>query len=206
MRTVKKGEVRRNEILDQAERLFVGKGYEQATVADILAAVGVGKGTFYYYFQSKEEVLDAIIRRRCDKSVGRAAQVAADPGLRAEEKLLQVMLAQQAADEVEEGMIDVLHEASNAQMHQKSLLLVLEKLAPVLRGVVEQGIREGVFATDYPGESIQFLLAAGMTVFDYGYFQRSEEETARMAQAFLRMMERTLGAAEDSLSSLARIF
>lgn len=206
LKTIKKGDVRKNEILDQAENLFAIKGYEQATVSDILDAVGIGKGTFYYHFVSKEDVLDAIIRRRCDESVARAALVAAKPDLRADEKLLRVMLAQQSGNQVETGMVEVLHEPCNAQMHQKTLLLVLEKLTPVLCEVIEQGIHEGLFTVDYPRETIEFLLAAGVTVFDHGYFSWSQEEASRKAQAFIRMMERTLGAAEGSLAALTQIF
>lgn len=63
MRTVKEYEERRNEILDTAEKLFVSKGYMKTTVNDILREIGIAKGTFYHYFKSKEEVMDAIITR-----------------------------------------------------------------------------------------------------------------------------------------------
>lgn len=62
-RVVKEAEARRNEILDAAEILFTGKGYAKTTIIDILEAVGIAKGTFYYHFKSKEEVMDAIIDR-----------------------------------------------------------------------------------------------------------------------------------------------
>ena len=63
MRIVKEAEERRNEILDAAERLFSGKGYNHTTINHILDEVQIAKGTFYYYFKSKEEVMDAIIDR-----------------------------------------------------------------------------------------------------------------------------------------------
>ena len=63
MRISKEHDVRRNEILDKAESLFEVKGYNKTTVNDILREVNIAKGTFYYYFKSKEEVLDAVIDR-----------------------------------------------------------------------------------------------------------------------------------------------
>lgn len=63
MRLIKNPEERRNEILDAAEILFITKGYTKATVMDILQACNIAKGTFYYYFQSKEEVMNAIVMR-----------------------------------------------------------------------------------------------------------------------------------------------
>jgi AcrR family transcriptional regulator len=61
MRVIKEPEERRNEILDTAETLFFTKGYGKTTVNDILQAIGIAKGTFYYYFKSKEEVMDAVL-------------------------------------------------------------------------------------------------------------------------------------------------
>ena len=46
VRVVKPHEERRNELLDTAEALFYQKGYDNTTVADIIDAVGIAKGTF----------------------------------------------------------------------------------------------------------------------------------------------------------------
>ena len=61
MKTVKDAELRRQEILMTAKKLFIKKGYDKTSVNDILKVVDIAKGTFYYYFSSKEEVLEAII-------------------------------------------------------------------------------------------------------------------------------------------------
>lgn len=53
--------MRRSEILDVAQRLFYLKGYDQTSVQDIITEIGIAKGTFYHYFNSKLELLDAII-------------------------------------------------------------------------------------------------------------------------------------------------
>ena len=63
MRTVKQHDVRKSEILDCAQRLFYTVGYDQTTVAMIIDATGIAKGTFYHYFKSKEEMLDGVIER-----------------------------------------------------------------------------------------------------------------------------------------------
>ena len=49
-RTVKAHAVRRNEILDVAQRLIYTKGYEQMTIQDILDGLQISKGAFYHYF------------------------------------------------------------------------------------------------------------------------------------------------------------
>ena len=63
MRTVKTAEERKNEILDVAEELFAEKGYDNASTNDIIARIGIARGTLYHHFGSKEEILDAIVDR-----------------------------------------------------------------------------------------------------------------------------------------------
>ena len=58
MRIIKKPAERKAEILDAAEALFATKGYVKTSVADLLDAVGIAKGTFYFHCKSTEEVID----------------------------------------------------------------------------------------------------------------------------------------------------
>ena len=53
-------EIWKKEILNAAQNLFLCKGYEQTSIADIMKTVGGAKGMFYYCFQSKEEVMYAL--------------------------------------------------------------------------------------------------------------------------------------------------
>jgi AcrR family transcriptional regulator len=59
-RTTKEPDVRRQELMDAAIRVFAQKGVNRTTVADITAAAGVAKGTFYLYFDSKEHLLAVL--------------------------------------------------------------------------------------------------------------------------------------------------
>lgn len=94
MRIIKDPEDRKAEILDTSERLFTTKGYNRTTIIDILNEIGIAKGTFYYYFKSKEEVVDAIIMRIVDADVDAARKVMEDPDLSAIQKLFQILFAQ----------------------------------------------------------------------------------------------------------------
>jgi AcrR family transcriptional regulator len=57
VRTVKKPDVRKAEILKAARHLFQTKDYESTTMQDVINALGIAKGTIYYYFKSKEDLL-----------------------------------------------------------------------------------------------------------------------------------------------------
>lgn len=61
MRVSKEPEVRRQEILDTAMRLFAEKGYEATTMTDIAKAVGVVSGLCYKYFRSKYDLYQAAL-------------------------------------------------------------------------------------------------------------------------------------------------
>jgi len=58
-RIVKEPEIRRNEILDAAERLLFTKGYEQMAIREIVDELQIAKGTVYHYFESKQALLMA---------------------------------------------------------------------------------------------------------------------------------------------------
>lgn len=61
-RLTARGEERRRQIIEVATRLFAEQGYHPTSVADVVDAVGVGKGVFYWYFASKEALLTEILR------------------------------------------------------------------------------------------------------------------------------------------------
>lgn len=66
-------EQRRRDLLDAAVRVFTKKGVRATTVAEICAAAGVAKGTFYLYFESREHLLAALRELMVDQALERAA-------------------------------------------------------------------------------------------------------------------------------------
>lgn len=59
----KPAEIRREELIDAAQALFLGKGFDATSVDEIVRAADVAKGTFYFYFKTKDEVLQALRSR-----------------------------------------------------------------------------------------------------------------------------------------------
>src|ERR1041384_4139366 len=57
-----RGKERREQLITCAAQLFAERGYHPTSVADIVAALGVGKGVFYWYFASKEELLTELLK------------------------------------------------------------------------------------------------------------------------------------------------
>jgi len=60
MKTSSKSELRKQEILTAAEKVFAKKGFHQATISDVSREAGLSEATIYEYFSSKEELLFSI--------------------------------------------------------------------------------------------------------------------------------------------------
>ncbi len=66
-RTVLDKEVRRSQLIDAAIKVFAAKGYQSASITDIIEGAGVARGTFYLYFDSKLDVFHAVMDRHLDQ-------------------------------------------------------------------------------------------------------------------------------------------
>lgn len=203
MRIVKEHEERRNEILDTAEILFAEKGYENCAVNEILNRIGIAKGTFYHYFKSKEELLDAIIERTSNALVARANLIAEDEKLSPEDKLLHVFLGLRVSDANKEKLIEEMHKSENALMHQKSLASMINGVTPILVKVIEEGNEKGVFACEYPEQYMQIFICSASVLFDEGIFELEECKQEAMFIAMFTLMEQMLGVEKGMITKRA---
>lgn len=62
------GSSTRDLIVEKADALFYEVGFEATSFADIAAAVGISRGNFYHHFKAKDEILDAVISRRIERT------------------------------------------------------------------------------------------------------------------------------------------
>lgn len=92
MRTLKKHDERKQEIIEAGAKLFAQKGYRTATVNDILKEVGIAKGTFYHYFNSKEEVMNAVINDITSVFMKMGQEIASNSDLSAIEKFYLIIV------------------------------------------------------------------------------------------------------------------
>jgi AcrR family transcriptional regulator len=75
-----RGEARRRQLLDHATRLFAEHGYHPTSVAEIVRTAGVGKGVFYWYFESKEQLfLEVLAQAQHDLRVVQEVAVGDEP-------------------------------------------------------------------------------------------------------------------------------
>jgi AcrR family transcriptional regulator len=202
VRTVKTPEVRRAEILQAASELFEEIGYESTSVDSIVRSAGIAKGTFYYYFKSKDEVLAALAQQLCAEMVARSQIIADDPQLGAIEKFCAIIAAQNQTVETGQALVEDLHRPENRALHERSNIETVLAFGPILAAVVEQGNQEGVFQVDDPLSTVQFILAGSLFLFGHQMFSWTPEEQAARMQAMLLLIERAFGAATGSFAAV----
>ncbi len=54
----------RDRIVEAADHLFYEQGFEHTSFADVAKVVGISRGNFYYHFETKDQILDAVIKKR----------------------------------------------------------------------------------------------------------------------------------------------
>ena len=214
-RTVKEEEyiARRNEILDVALQLVYSKGYEKMTIQDILDQLKISKGAFYHYFDSKVEVLEAVVERMAAEQVEPIfLSLVQDPHLSALEKLhhyfdMSTRWKTSKKAFVTE-LVKVWYSDENALARQKVLARTIEHMEPFFTEIIKQGVREGVFTTPYAEVASQVMINL---IYDLAYASGQmfiEEEAKRgsnwqqieaLYAAYSDVLERVLGAPKGSI-------
>lgn len=207
---MKKGEMRRDELLATAERLFYTKGYEKTSVQDILTEMNFSKGGFYHHFDSKLAVLEAICemraRENCEQAKGIvSAQEGAIDKLNA--LFHDATFFGSGSSNFVALLIQVAYREDGALMREKMKACQLEYMQDVLEEILAEGVRTGVFfLTDIP-MSAQMLLRLYMQFADDIAFLmargESEEQMIEAMVAKLRVyrtaIERVLVAPFGSI-------
>lgn len=213
-RVVKEYDERYNEFLDVAQRLFYQKGYEQTSVQEIIQAIGVAKGLFYYYFSSKADLLDAMIERTVTQVIATLQPLVDDPALGAMDKLRQFFDRSQnwklANKEFMLELTRVMYRDENALLRTRVAKASVPRVVPLLTLILRQGVEEGIFSVEHPEESAEILLEMGQglsgAVVNFLLCPRPDEaefamwlaSIERRVASYERSIERILGAAPHS--------
>jgi AcrR family transcriptional regulator len=204
--------VKRNAILDVAQRLVYTKGYEQMTIQDMLDGLQISKGAFYHYFDSKQAVLEALVERMGEEVVQLLLPIVHDPVLGALEKLRRFFptLAQwkTARKDFILALMHILYADENALFRQKARALAVKRVTPLMTTVIRQGIQEGVLTTSYPDQVGEVILSLVLDLGDtiawllLSWEPRRDDDVQRVEStvaAYTDALERALGAPTGSL-------
>lgn len=188
-------------ILDAMQKLFEEGNGGTASVSDIARKAGIAKDGLYYYFRSKEEVLDALVERQYEGIIRACSALVEESGLNAPGKLA-LLLGSYRGSAVISSLDAYLHMPCNAAIHQKSLGLILSSLSRIISGILKQGVEEGSFACEYPREYAEIIMSVFTFLLDRGIFPWTEKENLLKMKALAVMLEKGLSAEEGSFSFL----
>ena len=145
MRTVKDPDVRKQEILDGAIKLFARKGYDKTTTADISKELNISQGLCYRYYPTKEAIYDADLDKYADMIVqeNRRKINHALPIRELIDQITGPMENLKEAEREDESLYVIFHSENSQRMHDELFLRVAKKIVPYiqehLRGVKERG-------------------------------------------------------------------
>ena len=156
---------RRAELVSAAAAVFAERGVANTTVSDVVKAAGVAQGTFYLYFDSKDDavlaVVDRIANGICEQTAARIG--AADSAV---DKLTSFsgVLSEAGAQPGASAVVDLMHLPENRLLHDRLAEDITQRLVPLLQAVVEQGVAEGAFDVGDPAAAAWFVLAGLQSV------------------------------------------
>ncbi len=210
-RIVKEHAVRRNEILDVAQRLVYTKGYEQMRIQDILDGLQISKGAFYHYFDSKQALLEAILERMQEEAEQLLIPIVQDPHLPALDKLQRFFATLNRYKTTQKAffleLLRVWYADDNTIVRQKARAAGVKWVTPWLSVIIRQGIQEGVLTTSYPEQVGEVVLSLALDLGETlgGLLLSFEPERddmlriERTVAAYTDALERTLEAPRGSL-------
>ena len=200
MRVVKEAEERKQEILDAAEMLFGTKGFDNTSTGDILDAVGIARGTLYYHFKSKEEILDGVIQRMTNRLMEDAKAIVRNKELPVLERLTKAIMALNVESKIGYEVMEQVHRPQNALMHQKMQTTLLSGITPIFTELVEEGIEQGICHTRYPESVVEMsMLYANTALDEVNIADLGPEQSQKKIAGFIYNMERLMGMEEGSL-------
>jgi AcrR family transcriptional regulator len=206
--------LRRDAFLDSAQRLIEDKGYEQMSIQDVLDDLDASKGAFYHYFDSKADLLEAVVERLADVAIAALLPIVTDAGAPADEKFRRLFFAggQWKAErhDLVLGLLEVWLSDANAVVREKLRRMGVTRLAPLLADIVRQGRAEGIFTVTSEQHAARVLTslldAYGETARELAIRRRADtvslDEVGRTFAAYDEAVERVLGLPAGSFTSV----
>jgi len=167
-RPVKKSsELWKQEIMEAAQSLFVSNGYDETSISDIMIAVKGAKGTFYQFFETKDQLLDMLVERWA--SVYEKAVIDIlndkDPSFITKFTNMMVTIGQMSSKTL--GM-EAFFRPSNGIMIYKLTKRMTATITPYLAEVLKTGIDEGLFTLDNPYFYASFIINGALGALSTG--------------------------------------
>lgn len=155
---------RKADIIQAALSILLEKGYHRTRIDDIIERVGIAKGTFYYHFQSKVDVLEAVVQHLISHYIG-AIEDISQSNLPASEKLLAVWECFNDLEDISRIFEELLDDEQNSTFLARLVRQGIKASLPVHEKIIRQGIQEGSVPTPYPEMAAKAFGALAASIF-----------------------------------------
>ncbi len=215
-RIIKKYDERKREFLNTAQELFFTKGYEQTSVEAIIKKMRLSKGTFYYYFKSKEDLLDQLTCKMGEKILEEVKKIADRKDLDAIDKLNEAYAVTRSVKleniELLKVLIKVLYNDRNLFFRYKIFLKFTELITPEFTKIIRQGVNEKLFNTPYPEEAARLIFEIANTfsgqiptlIIDLDENPENLKKVEREFKVYENAIERIIGARKGTFNIVNR--
>ena len=192
-------------ILDALQQLMEEKNIQHISVSDIAAKAGIGKGSIYYYFSSKDAIVDALIKRSYEKPLQTAKSLATQTNISSFTRMAMLFQACQSSSAI---FLRQKHKAETsaqdlAFLHQKYLYYVISELKPALTDIISQGIANDEIHFDYPAALAEITLIVLAVKLDNSLIPSTTEETADTIRGLIALLEKGTGVPTGALDYLS---
>ncbi len=194
-----------NQILDALQSLLEGQNLQTITVSEIAQTAGIGKGSIYYYFDSKDAILEALMEREYKKPLDTAKNLAKQTDIPPFTRMAMIFQACKNSS-IEYLRQDPAPTSTSAQesayIHQKYLNYLICELKPEFAEIIKQGIEAGEIHFDYPKELAEIVLIVITVKMGNTLVPSTPEEIAETMRALISLLEKGTGNVQGSLNFL----
>ncbi|MDO4678272.1 MAG: TetR/AcrR family transcriptional regulator [Eubacteriales bacterium] len=194
-----------NLILDALQSLLQTKNIQSVSVSEIAQTAGVGKGSIYYYFPSKDAMLAALVKRNYEKPLETAKNLAKQPDISPFIRMAMIFLAcRNSSSEFRTGSEEPGEADSpeTAMLHQKYMQHIICEMKPVLTEIIQQGIENGEIKFDYPAALAEIVLIVLSVKLDNRLSPASPEEIEETIRGLISLLEKGTENPAGSLNFL----
>ncbi len=192
-----------NRILDALETLLDTKSIQKISVSEIAQAAGIGKGSIYYYFPSKDAIFDALVERNYEEPLETAKSLRTQTNVSPFTRMAMIF---QACRDSSAKFLSGPSSASNAQdksyLHQKYLNHLIMELKPVLADIIKQGIDCGDIRFSYPAALAEIVLIVLVVKLDNTLVPSTPEQIEETILGMIALLEKGTENPAGSLNFL----
>ena len=191
-------------ILDALQELLEKHKLQSISVSEIAETAGIGKGSIYYYFPSKDAILEALVERSYEKPLQTAKALAGrteiSPFIR------MAMIFEACRNSSSEFIKSENNKNSGTQeksfLHQKYINHIITELKPVLAEIIRQGIKAGQICFSDPDALAEIVLIVLTVKIDNTLVPSSKEDIENTISALISLLEKGTDNPPGSLNFL----